>query len=112
MRPNKLLMLGFASLSANLHFIYFSRLGREAQQIIPVGLRFAQRQPTFYLAQPTALYFLLSPHFASLHAGYARYIKNFSLDKAYPELALKTFRRIFNRDTDVMVFVSSRLIFH
>ena len=66
------------------------RLGREAQQTIPVGLRFAQRQPTFYLAQPTALYFLLSPHFASLHAGYARYIKNFSLDKAYPEFALLT----------------------
>src|SRR3989338_4524274 len=32
------------------------RLGREAQQIVPVGLRFAQHQPTFYLAQPTALY--------------------------------------------------------
>jgi hypothetical protein len=36
------------------------RLGRDAQQTIPVGLRFAslrfaQHQPTFYLAQPTAL---------------------------------------------------------
>ena len=29
-------------------FYLVRRLGRKAQQIIPVGFRFAQHQPTFY----------------------------------------------------------------